>query len=188
YRYPRSPEDTDLVGEIMNVKSMIAKYGGRQNIWITEIGWPTHQIPEQVQGRMAVRTHVLMLSTGVVEKLFWYDFIDDGVNRGYNEDNFGITRNPVYHGAPKASYSAYAVMARMLTGAVYQKKIETPANTYAFQFKASDGKKLTVAWVTTGKGSLPIKGSGAEVLDLMGNKKSGSGSTELGVDPVYIRE
>lgn len=189
YRYPRSPEDTDLVGEVMNIKNMVTRHGGKQNIWITEIGWPTHQIAEQVEGRMAVRTHVLMLSTGVVEKLFWYSYIDDGLNRGYNEDNFGITRNPVFHGMPKASYSAYAVMTRQLTGAVFQKKIETPANALAFQFKTSDGKKLTVAWAMTGKASLAIKGSGVEVLDLMGNKKNLSGTgVELSTDPVYIRE
>ena len=42
YRYPRAPEETDLVGEIRTVAAMVEAEGGPARLWVTEIGWPTH--------------------------------------------------------------------------------------------------------------------------------------------------
>jgi hypothetical protein len=42
YRYPRTPEESDLVDEIVKVTQMAVANGGPGKAWITEIGWPTH--------------------------------------------------------------------------------------------------------------------------------------------------
>ena len=85
YRYPRNPEKSDLFGEIMKVAELASEFDAPERIWVTEIGWPTHLgsrgVAPRVQARYAVRTLAILQSTGVVEKVHWYDFKDDGLER-----------------------------------------------------------------------------------------------------------
>ncbi len=44
YRYPKTPEGASLKDDLAKLRQLMAKYGdGDKRIWITEIGWPTHQ-------------------------------------------------------------------------------------------------------------------------------------------------
>lgn len=45
YRYPATPEATDLAGEIQHVAQLAKDCGTTERVWITEIGWPTHADP-----------------------------------------------------------------------------------------------------------------------------------------------
>lgn len=188
YRYPRSPEESDMVGEIMKIKDLVTKYGGKQNIWITEVGWPTHkgsrETTEAEQARMLVRSHVLMMATGVVEKLFWYDLMDDGIDRAYNENNFGIIRHPKFYCMPKPAYSAYAVMSSMLTGVTLKGKSALHGNAEAYEFKRGDGTVI-VAWAPKTACTITIP-AGRKAVDMMGNVISSDADVTLGTDPVYL--
>ena len=43
YRYPNSPEAGGLESDLEKLSVLMAKYGdGNKDVWITEIGWPTH--------------------------------------------------------------------------------------------------------------------------------------------------
>ena len=190
YRYPGTPEATDLTGELTRVVELIRKHGGSQPIWITEIGWPT-QIggsgsTEQHQARMIVRTYVQALSTGAVDRVFWYDFKDDGLDRMYNEANFGIIRNERFHCAPKPAYAAYAVMSKQLTGRKYASAVDLGAGVLACRFESPDGSAIVVAWAPDGKRAVTLPWKGAAVVDMMGNPLQPD-ALELSEDPVYIR-
>ncbi|SAL38914.1 hypothetical protein [Caballeronia humi] len=88
---------------------------GRFKLWITEIGWPSSPLSaglsEPAQAANIARTYLLSRRYAAVESVFWYDFVDDGVNPNDKEANFGLLRADL---TPKPSYVAASVLMRML--------------------------------------------------------------------------
>lgn len=125
YVYPADPEQAEQ--SLKDLDALIREYNGGQSkpIWITEQGWPTHTtargVDEPTQAANVVRSHVLAFSHGV-EKYFWYDLMNDGLDETVNEHNFGLIRHttdPAGRWTPKPGYVSYATMTRQLTGTEY---------------------------------------------------------------------
>ena len=189
YRYPRSPEESELRGELENVGELIREYGGDQKIWVTEIGWPTHRgargVSEFVQARYLVRSHVMMLASGEVARISWYDFYNDGTRPGYNEHNFGIIHNKAYNCAPKPAAVAYRVMVEQLAGRAFKELSRPESDIYIARF-SGDGEDVFVAWSTGGTRTIQVQGGTGRVRDLMGNWSNAGGSVKIGASPVYV--
>lgn len=196
YRYPRSPEETDLAAELLAIGRLIAGHGGDQPIWVSEIGWPTHLgssgSPEPKQARMIVRSIVEMLATGIVDRVFWYDFKDDALNRRINEHSFGIVRHEHFHCAVKPAYLAYAVLSRMLSGADFAGEMQIGTQARAYRFQRPGEGDVVVAWTTEKE---PVRATVQwEIdgcLDIMGNRRDPQRTDhgtvlELTEDPVYL--
>ncbi|WP_237742587.1 sugar-binding protein [Actinopolymorpha alba] len=154
YVYPGAPENA--IQSLTAVKELVKKYNGGKlkPIWISEMGWPTHVgstgVSEATQAANLVRSYVIALSQGV-EKYFWYNFINDGLDAGYNEHNFGVVRyttDPAGRWTPKPAYVSYAAMTRLLTGATYQRQEDVANGVWSFVF-AKDGKQIRPMWSTT---------------------------------------
>jgi len=189
YRYPRSPEQSDLVGEVKRIAERVHEPGARQAAWVTEIGWPTHRTSggsdERVQARYCVRTLALLQSTGVVEKVFWYDFKDDGTRRDYNEHNFGLVRHQTYHCAPKPGVVAMSVFIRM-TGQTDFRELRRDGSAYTAWYRRPDGSDVVVAWTEAGSQRISLAGQLETAVDLMGATQPVSDSIELTENPVYL--
>ncbi len=189
YRYPRGPEESDLIGEVTRIANRVSEAGGRGKAWITEIGWPTHRGPggsdEAAQARYCVRTHVLLKSTGVVEKIFWYDFKDDGLNRFYNEHNFGLVHHQHFNCAPKPGIVALSVLIRMTAAAEFE-TLDHTGNTWSAVYRKSDGRQVMVAWADDEAASVTLSGQVEATFDMMGSSQPVSTSIELTGDPVYV--
>lgn len=189
YRYPRTPEESDLVGEIVKVTEMAVANGGPGKAWITEIGWPTHTdargVDERTQARMYVRTLALMRGLECVGKVHWYDFKDDGLNRSYNENNFGLIHHQHYALAPKPGAVAASVFARMTAGAK-PVRLWQRDQVHAAILQCPDGDQLAIAWAVEGKSELPLPKDGW-ARDLMGNRIEAKSTLELSQDPIYVR-
>jgi hypothetical protein len=172
YRYPRSPEDSDLVGEVRRTAQRVAEAGATQKAWITEIGWPTHRasagVEEPVQAYYAVRALALLQATGLVDRVFWYDFKDDGLKRDYNENNFGVVHHQKFNCAPKPAAVAMSVFVRMTDQAVCESSWHE-GSVYAVRYRLADGKRRLVAWSTRGDASARLSGKLMVIEDLMGN-------------------
>ncbi len=189
YRYPRGPEATDLLGELQNVTKVLGKHDGEQPLWVTEIGWPTHVGPrgvrERVQAQMLVKTYAICMATGSVDKVFWYDFKDDGLKREYNESNFGIVHHQDFNLAPKPAYIALATMTRLLRGAVFHEALGLGDDVAGFSFTAPDAPEVTVLWTTGEK--VRVKTSPlAGVTTIMGDGWRSGGIVELTPEPVFL--
>ncbi len=188
YRYPTSPEKSDLVGEIKKVTEMALATGGPGKVWITEIGWPTHAdargVNERTQARIFVRTMALMRALPCVEKVHWYDFKDDGLDRNYNENNFGLIHHQHYGLAPKPGAVAAAVFARMTAGAK-PLRLWQRDGAYAAVLQCADGEQLAIAWDVEGEIEISVPGN-TRVYDLMGNPIERV-QVKLSVDPIYVR-
>ena len=189
YRYPGSPEETDLVGEIRTVARLAKRHGAPTRIWATEVGWPTHIGPrgvdERTQAHLIVRTLALLQATGVVEKVHWYDFKDDGLNRDYNEHNFGVVRHQTLNYAPKPAAVTLSVFARMTAGAEAV-RLSQSDGIYMILYRLPRGRELAVAWTAGGKTVLRVTGRGIEAFDIMGNPLADPRLVVLSDAPVYV--
>jgi hypothetical protein len=190
YRYPRPPEASGLAGEVGQIAGRVAGAGVKTQAWITEIGYPT-QLDARgstltEQARHAVRTVVCLQGSGRVDKLFWYDFKDDGLNRAYNEDNFGVVRHQRLNCAPKPAAVALATWIRLTDGAAFQSLREAGC-VWTARYAFAGGEELLVAW-TTGDGcERRVSGKVAQGTNLMGAPLSRTERVRLSPDPVYLR-
>ncbi|MBB6673447.1 OmpL47-type beta-barrel domain-containing protein [Cohnella nanjingensis] len=194
YNFPSPPEGLEQLTE--TYRNMIRKYNGGNDkpIWFTEDGWPTHSggISEQLQASYLVRSYVLALSAGV-EKMFWYDFMDDGTNPADPEHHFGIVRNEgdsLGALAPKPAYVSYAVMTRALTGAQFVARDATASTirSYAFQ---KDGASIRAIWAVGSKQVKLRTDEPVALTDMMGNTTAltpldGYVYVSLTGEPLYV--
>jgi len=177
YRYPTSPEASDLAGEIQKIAAANRELGLQAPIWLTEIGWPTQLDPrgvdEVTQAQYIVRTMALLQATRPVERVYWYDLKDDGLRRDYNEHNFGIIRHQEYSLAPKPAAVALSVFARMTAGATVL-GLEQQGDGWCVRYRTAAGQDLLVAW--SAGAELPVTVSGAHVTrtGLMGAPVTGA--------------
>jgi hypothetical protein len=129
YAWPDFPTpERWLGGYIRSVRAAMRRAGTEKPIWFTEVGAPHHGnapgrffgYPEShraVRGlspaqlaRYLIKLHVLALHDGV-EKIFWYNFRDQGPQRDQAEQHFGLRD---YWGFPRPAYAAWCHMQRAL--------------------------------------------------------------------------
>lgn len=197
YQSQRSPDG--IVDNVRSTQDLIRQYnqGQLKPIWFTEVGWPTSiggiGISENTQADYLVRTHVQALAEGV-EKVFWYDLMNDGMDSGYHEDNFGILRNandPKGAFTPKPAYAAYAAMTRELIGAQFVDRESFDANISSYKFN-KDGQNLRVIWANTPVQTVINTNSQIQIMDIMGNTETytpmeGKVYLTLTEEPIYIK-
>ncbi|MGQ9729572.1 MAG: glycosyl hydrolase, partial [Candidatus Fervidibacter sp.] len=194
YRYPRSPEATDFVGEMQRLKTLLDKYGaGHLKVWITEFGYPTHitgGIPQWMSAAYIVRTFLWALTLPFIERLFVYDFQDDGEDPTYNEFNFGLIR---FDGSPKVGYAAFNTMARMLYRKRFSRQVEVGESAVCLVF-SGNGEEVWVMWATDKEReiSVPVPSQSVTVTDLMGNPRrinsvKGRISLTLTEEPIFVQ-
>ena len=147
--YIASPEVQGLEDEMQDLQELIRKYNHGQSkpIWITELGWTTSflHVSEQTQANYLVRGTVLSLAAGV-QKVFWYDLLNDGSNTSAVQQNFGLLNQPDAQGlyTPKPAYAAYAVLARELAGRAFLKRESIAPGIFSLRFTGD----LRVLWTT----------------------------------------
>jgi ABC-type polysaccharide/polyol phosphate export permease len=107
-----APENTqaglDAVGKATLLRALIetSRDGDRES-WITEVNWPLREGPhspagrhvavdEETQASYLARYYLLMLGSGLVERVYWWQL----VARGYglaDRDEGGLRRRPAWH-------------------------------------------------------------------------------------------
>nr|WP_246362648.1 DNRLRE domain-containing protein [Paenibacillus alba] len=196
YVYPKDPEL--LVKSIKDVNDLVRKYNGGNTIplWLSEIGWPTHNslsgVSEKKSADDLVRGYVLSLANGV-EKIYWYDLMNDGVNKSNNEDNFGLIRNKADElGAytPKPAFTAYAVMIRQLSGASFNTDLSAAGSYYHYLFKKGS-EDVRAAWAVQPRPVAIGTQTPIRIVDYMGNETvytpvRGKVHLTLNSEPIYI--
>lgn len=174
YRYPAPPESMEE--DIIRLNNLMKEYnnGVALPIWGTEIGWPTQLdsrgVSEKVQADYAVRSYVQALALGV-DKLFWYDFMNDGLDSSYNEHNFGLVRNfadPWGKYAPKPAYAAYGIMTRQLLGHSFSRQETVSDGIYDYVF-GSGRNETRVIWSTEPKTLALQADRQLQLTDMMGS-------------------
>ena len=170
YRYPRTPEETNLTGDMRELVTLMEKYGEAKPIWITEVGWPTHvgderASTEKKQAAMIVRLYIQAIVSNCVEKIFWYNYRNDGLDKNYNEHNFGILHRDF---TTKPAYTAYNTMTKAIGHAKFTRELDFGENIRAYLF-AENRKQILALWCLEGTQEVKLDATGdVEVINMMG--------------------
>ncbi|MCU6707819.1 S-layer homology domain-containing protein [Paenibacillus sp. J5C_2022] len=197
YMDPYAPDE--VFDKLEDLKTLIKQYNDGQlvPIWVTEFGSPTHQaakgVDEKTQANYLLRAFVLGLGHGV-ERMSWYDFMNDGLQPDYNEDNFGLIRHkndPMGAYTPKPAYASYAATSRQLADAVFQ-EIESFGSAISSHLFMKDGEALRVVWAQQETQAVIETNNNLEITDLMGNTEiytpyNGKIYMTLSGEPFYIK-
>lgn len=218
-----SPAEHDFAARIVNYKNLMAQYNAPSDleVWITETGWTTNEEPESGIGSTDGKTHITYgadeidaagylvqlyawaLYDGTVDRIFWYDFMNDISSQtgkwGNNltESNYGLVHNwnnsgdqPLAYSA-KAGYVTACALGSKLGGATNGKqiKINNDSNIFAYQF-SKNGKYITVMWAEGSNKTVNLTLSkDITVSDMYGNAttyKAGSVTLTLTGAPIYL--
>jgi hypothetical protein len=117
-------EDHSLLSLLRRTRELgLERLGRELQIHATEFGYPTHNhhrkpgmvagYTQTAQAMYLVRGVILGLAGGA-QTMCLYDFMDDGMDRFEQEDNFGLVRNEAADYAPKASFHALRRLAQWL--------------------------------------------------------------------------
>lgn len=194
YVYPQPPER--FAAQLEALDALIREYNGGEPkpIWITEQGWPTQLdargVDEATQAAYLVQAHAIAFAQGV-EQYYWYDLMNDGIDPAYNEDNFGIIRNPndAMGLSPKPAYVSYAVMTRQLGEAIYTSSDALDGVT-SHVFETGSGA-TRVMWAAEPTTIALRTDEPVRVTDLYGEERiieplAGRAYLTVGADPVYV--
>jgi len=156
-------------------------------LWVTEVGWPVNvgshaaadqvyeskseNVSDETQAIYLVRTYILLLAAGV-ERIHWYDFMNDGVDPKSGECNFGLIHNPEDTRGkytPKPAYATYAAMTRQLTDAAFSKAEQDSAALRSYVFR-KENQDVRAVW-TLQPGAILVRADAAFTMtDDMGNR------------------
>ncbi|MFL5626128.1 MAG: glycosyl hydrolase, partial [Ktedonobacteraceae bacterium] len=191
--YITSPELQGIEEQMRQLQDLVKHYnhGQAKPIWITEIGWSTSSlhVSERTQANYLVRSTILSLAAGV-QKIFWYDFLNDGTDTSQLEQNFGLLRKPDAHGlyTPKPAYVAYAVLIRQLAHRMFTGSEAVTPGIYDMRFSGN----LRVLWSTPFNQSVALSTNApVTAISMTGrrqtlNPSGGHIILNLSAEPVYI--
>jgi tRNA A-37 threonylcarbamoyl transferase component Bud32 len=158
--------------------------------WITEVNWPLWEGPhspagkavsvdEETQADYLVRYYLLVLGTGLIERVYWWQMLARGYGLMVAEPDGSLRARPSYH--------AMRALAAHIGGATFTGPLPAVDGAYLYRFER-DGQHLVVGWsVRSGLiGELPappvraLNRDGEETSPPIGKR------VVLGPSPVYF--
>lgn len=184
------------LADLERIRAMLEPFGAAgRPIWITEIG--THSgggSSERLQLRGDVTSEIEQLARGA-EKVFKYDFRNDGASR-WAEHNFGLVRRDF---SPKPAFVAHSVLIGLLHDGNFVKELNLTGSADAgygkgFAFDSPENGRVNCLWLCGApKAEVTFDSSldTLKVIDLMGRGKNlpvRSGRAVLTLDdlPVFV--
>jgi hypothetical protein len=202
------PGNSSVAGSADQVRDLLTgRNDPGEELWVTEVGWPTHQeygVSPQRQAAYLARSFALLWAQGV-PLVTWYTY-SDGPNADHNqEDALGLF---AFDGTPKPSYRALKTFTGLLGDAVLRgERTDLAANALVFE-RADLTKRVTMVWTVpetlfTGYGSSQAPAGATQVSLAVSDSvrlvrstgeiecpapANGSLEVEASFDPVYVVE
>ena len=217
-----SPAEHDFAARIEKFNGYLKQYNAPSDleVWITETGWTTNEVPESGIGSTDGKTHITYgateedaaaylvqlytwaLANGTVDRIFWYDLMNDISNQtkiwanNQTESNYGLIHNwnnsgdqPLAYSA-KAGYVTMCALGSKLGNVSYHSTLSLGDGVYAYQFTKSGGGYIAVVWTDgTAKTLNATLSKSITVSDMYGNAttySAGSAALALSEAPIYI--
>ena len=205
--YTRREPDRDALREdIQTLKELCKKYGNGQEkpIWITEDGYSSSTNHQEIYGytedwiAASQAKHPLAdVVYDICDKVFMYDFQNDGPDINSSEHNFGLIKTWGYGisdpYSAKKGYASVAFANFFAANYTYDKPVADTAEERIFLYQKNDGTEQGIAMWSAGRIKRVTLQLGPEitVYDMYGNpevRQSGDGlyTFELTGSPVYI--
>ena len=180
----------DAVGKARLLKAIAsASAAGSERLWVTEVNWPLPAGPhspagravavdEEAQADYAVRYYLLLLSSGMVERIYWWQLIARGyglVDRGSAGE---VRRRP--------AFVALATLSRQLSTTTFVQRLPTVAGAYLLQFATPIGETIIVGWCGSGEVTVKLPRRAEAVFSRDGEELARPGrEVTLGESPTY---
>lgn len=182
------PMEAGVGDHTLSVRELINQYPGGEDmkIWLTEMGWTNGEQSSFAgyynkidNAKMLPQEYAIQMESGYVERMFYYDMVDDQPDQGYSEATFGILEHFRANDrkVPMAAKPVYVSMAAMngLMGTpdFVEKKTFNDDNIYEYQFtRREDGADVAMMWGKDKNSFLALKlaDKNAKFYDMFGNE------------------
>jgi hypothetical protein len=142
----------DTIGKVVLLKAIAEtarRAGGR--CVVTEVNWPLREGPHSPAGRLvsvdeerqaqyAARYYLLAQSTGLLERVYWWQLIAKGYGLVDPGDSGELRRRP--------AFAALATLQRTLAGALHLGPLPAPPGGRLHRFRTADGGEVVAGWST----------------------------------------
>jgi hypothetical protein len=187
-----------LLEQAQELNQVLRKFGPAKPLWITEMCWNTHIHPYGVselrQADLLVRLYVLSISSGQIDKIFWWTLKDGGTRQFDQADMVGLMRADL---TPKYAYHAYGFMTRMLEEKRWLRNDAFGPDVFVCAFgDDTTGEDTLVAWANKPFAYVRVSNTerGLDCYDIFGTRRhvpydkvrTGSLPVPLGESPVFI--
>ncbi len=205
YNHTALPETGGILDKTRNIAKIIHSYNPDLEIWLDESGeystieqgLESRKHTLEDQAAFVPRLYMILENDGIVDRQYWYDYINDGDDPANAEHNYGLLKSGTNAGgayAAKPSYLATAFMNKMiLQGKHVELKEVEHQKRYINRYKRSDGKDMLVCWSVDNKNTVAIKSQNSvEAYDLYGNylgelkPVDGVLNIQLSYQPIYL--
>lgn len=201
------PANSSVAGSADQVRSFLAGRSEREELWVTEAGWPTHVeygVTREKQAAYLVRSFAAFWAEGV-RLVTWYCYAD-GPGADHNQEAaFGLVAED---GSAKPAYDALRTFTTLLGDAILAGARSDLGDVEALVFEAPS-RRITLLWttpetLTTDYGPLPdtvgevevvlpVSGSSVLAISTTGESRTliardGTVNVTASAYPVYIVE
>lgn len=186
----------DMVEQADALRGLLLRFGKVKPLWVCEVCWNAHLSAygssELRQAAPLVRTYVGLVASGKVDKVFWYQLVDEGIDQEKSSMMMGLARADL---KPKYAYYAYAWMSRMLQNRAWLRNEAVGPDVVATTFgEKHSPQEVLVAWTTSDRSYLCVNNDHSlDLYDLFGVHRSLGASTRhqkvvipLDLYPIYI--
>jgi hypothetical protein len=176
--HPYMPNAKNATLLTRSFKDVVGRYGFRDKVWITEMGFPTGGqytscVEEDRMPAEVVKTIVLLAADGV-EHIFWYQLFDPNTQVNTDsEDWFGLAYYKPANNSngitKKKGADAYALCGKYIQGATYRRNLPIVSglgDIAAYYFEGEAGARTLVLWAekisatATAPARISLPGSG----------------------------
>ena len=174
-------DDQKWVRDIKEIKDLMEQYGGGKELWFTEVGWATYiesdgeyHITEEQQAKYLTRIYMHSKANGFGEKIYMYDFEDDGLEDTNSEARYGAVRSnrdyPLPYAA-KPAIPAICAMNRLIANSDYTDSVYFNELTSAHRFTDKDSGEQVISIWSSGEDNVALNlgTDEIEIIDLYGN-------------------
>jgi tRNA A-37 threonylcarbamoyl transferase component Bud32 len=159
----------DTVGKVTLLKA-IAETGRNcgGGSWITEVNWPLWEGPHAPAGRSVAvdeatqadylaRYYLLALSTGLVERVYWWQLVARGYGLVCPEADGSLRRRP--------SFATLKALAHLLEGTTFVGPLPVPAPARLYRFRLPSGRDRLVGWSAGAPVEIDLPGTPERIVD-----------------------
>ena len=159
--------------------------------WVTEFNWPLWEGPhspagrdvsveEETQANYLVRYCLLVLGTGLVERVYWWQLVAKGYGLTFVDAESSFQMRPSFH--------ALTTLQDQLAGSSFLGPLETEVPARLYRFQRDPGDEVIVGWSTSGTGEATLPRPAASIVGRDGEQLGVSAGkrVELGPAPQYF--
>jgi tRNA A-37 threonylcarbamoyl transferase component Bud32 len=184
----------DTVGKVVLLKAIAetARHASGR-VWITETNWPLREGPhspagravsvdEETQADYLARYMILVLSTGLVERVFWWQPIAKGYGLVDVDAATGALRR-------RPAFWALAHLARRFEGMTALGPLAVSPSHRQYRFRDDLGREWRAAWALGERATMALESPVAEAFSRDGEPVTlpRPGAIELSPSPLYLR-